>query len=232
MKKIVTYCISLGLLVGILSSCGSSNTFSTRQQQYAAMYEYQPKTIMIMPPINRTNDAEAKDYFYSTVALPLIEKGYYVFSPNLTMDMIQAEGSYDSEMFIDGSLDKFKSVFDCDAVMFTRINKWEKKSMGGTIMVDVDYILKSSSTGETLYESSGEIHLDTSINSGGGALGALVSLAASAITTAATDKVVAGRACSQFVLQDLPEGPYSKNHLTDGNSMAWDRKVKAALKAK
>jgi hypothetical protein len=49
------------------------------------------------------------------------------------------------------------------------------------------------------------------VNSGGnaGLLGALVDLAASAINTALTDKVIAARRCNTFVLKDLPEGFYS-----------------------
>lgn len=229
MKNIIRNCFILLATISVLSSCSSS---VTRLQQYGAMYEQQPKSIVVMPPINQTNFAEAKDFFYTTMALPLIEKGYYVFSPYLTMEMFKTEGAYDSEMFIDGSLDQFKNVLNCDAVMFTKINKWEKKAVGGKIKVDVEYILKSATTGETLYTSSGEIKLDTSINAGGGAFGALVSLAATAINTAATEKVVAGRACNQYVLQDLPEGPYSKNHLADGKLKAWGKKVKATVKAK
>lgn len=229
MKKIISKYILLYAVVSLLSSC---SPMVTRQQQYGAMYEYKPKTIVVMPPINQTNFAEAKDYFYTTMSLPLIEKGYYVFSPYLTLEMFQTEGAYNSEMFIDGSLEQFKNVLNCDAVMFTKINKWEKKAAGGKIKVDVEYILKSSATGEILYTSSGEINLDTSINGGGGGFGALVSLVATAINTAAVDKVIAGRACNQYVLQDLPEGPYSPNYLSDGKLQAWGKKVKATVKAK
>ncbi|MCM1520465.1 MAG: DUF799 domain-containing protein [Lachnoclostridium sp.] len=228
MNKIINL-ILFTTSVFVISSCSPT---VTRQQQYGAMYEYQPKTIVVMPPINQTNFAEAKDYFYTTMALPLIEKGYYVFSPYLTLEMFQTEGAYDSEMFIEGSLEQFKDVLNCDAVMFTRINKWEKKALDGKIKVDIDYILKSTSTGEVLYTSSGEINLDKSLNGGGGAFGALVSIVATALNTAATEKVIAGRACNQYVLQDLPEGPYSPNHLSDGNLKAWGKKVKATLKAK
>lgn len=35
----------------------------TMGEQYPAMYEEKPVTIAIMPPINQTTHAEAKDYF-------------------------------------------------------------------------------------------------------------------------------------------------------------------------
>ena len=46
----------------------------TRQQQYGAMYEYKPKTIVVMPPINQTNFAEAKDYFYTPMSLDVYKR--------------------------------------------------------------------------------------------------------------------------------------------------------------
>ena len=36
------------------------------------------------------------------------EKGYYVFSPLMTMDLFKGESAYDSEMFINGDLKKFR----------------------------------------------------------------------------------------------------------------------------
>ena len=65
----------------VVVSCSSTKTMG---EQYPAMYEEKPVTIAIMPPINQTTHAEAKDYFYTTMYLPLCEKGYYVFSPYLT----------------------------------------------------------------------------------------------------------------------------------------------------
>lgn len=225
-KLFLFFCSAL-----LLTSCVSNQ--STRGSEYALMYEQKPASIVVMPPINETNAEEAKDFFYTTMATPLIDKGYYVFSPYLVMDMFQSEGAYDSEMFIDGDLSQFRNVLDCDAVMFTRIKKWSKKALGGTITVDVEYTLKSASTGEILYQREGEIKLDTSVNSGGGSLlGSLVNLAATAIKTATTDKVVAGRACNVYVLSDMPVGPYAPNYGEDSKLPAWKGKVKGSVKAK
>ena len=66
--------------------------------------------------------------------------------------------------------------------------------------MDVEYTLKSTRTNEILYQREGLIRLDTSVGvSGGGLFGALINMAATAINTAATDKVIAGRRCSAFV---------------------------------
>lgn len=225
--------IFLPVAVGTLFMCSCASNQSIRGTEYALMYEQKPTSIAVMPPINETNATEAKDYFFTTMATPLIDKGYYVFSPYLTLELFQTEGAYDSEMFIDGDLSQFHNVLGCDAVMFTRIKKWSKKAALGMITVDIEYILRSAITGDILYKREGEIKLDTSVNSGSNSLiGSLIDMAATAINTAATDKVVAGRECNRYVLVDLPEGPYSTLYGADIDAPAWKGKVKGTVKAK
>ncbi len=204
MKKLVY----LLLIVTGLVSCTTSNTV-TRQKNYPKMYEDKPLSILIMPPINKTVDVDAKEYFYTSMAKPLCEKGYYVISPFVAMDFLKSESAYDSELFIDGDLAPFRNILGADAVLFTVINKWDKSTIGGKITVNIEYVLKSTATREVLFERKGELTVDTSVNSGGGGWGALIDLAASALSTALTDKVVAARRCNNYVLRDLPEGRYS-----------------------
>lgn len=183
-----------------------------------------------MPPINKTTHAEAKDYFYTTMYLPLCEKGYYVYSPYLTMEMFQQESAYDAEMFIEADLSTFRNVLGADAAMFTIIKDWRRNNIGGMLTVKVEYILRSTKTGQTLYAREGEIKVNTSVDGGSGGLGALVGMIATAINTAATDKVVAGRKCTAFVLSDLPAGKYSSMYEKDAGNPAGNKFVKATVK--
>lgn len=223
MKKIFLFAI----VAVTLASCTTPKTMG---EQYAAMYKEQPLTIAIMPPINQTTHAEAKDYFYTTMYMPLCEKGYYVFSPYLTMEMFQSESAYDSEQFIDGDLGIFRQVLNADAAMFTIIKDWRRNNVGGKLTVNVEYILRSTKSGQTLYQREGKITVDTSVSGGGGGFGALAGMIATAINTAATDKVVAGRKCNAFVLSDLPAGKYSTMHEKDSSAPAGKSFVKATVK--
>ena len=211
----------------IVASCTTPKTLG---EQYPAMYEEKPVTIAIMPPINQTTHAEAKDYFYTTMYLPLCEKGYYVYSPYLTMEMFQQESAYDAENFLEADLSAFRNVLGADAAMFTIIKSWKRSNLGGNLTVDIEYILRSTKTGQTLYTREGKIKVDTSVNGGGGGLGAIASVIATAINTAATDKVVAGRKCNVFVLSDLPAGKYSELYEKDTNNPAGKKFVKATVK--
>lgn len=211
----------------VVASCSTPKTLG---EQYPAMYEEKPVTIAIMPPINQSTHAEAKDYFYTTMYLPLCEKGYYVYSPYLTMEMFQQESAYDAENFLEADLSAFRNVLGADAAMFTIIKSWKRSNLGGNLTVDIEYILRSTKTGQTLYTREGKIKVDTSVNGGGGGLGAIASVIATAINTAATDKVVAGRKCNAFVLSDLPAGKYSELYEKDTNNPAGKKFVKATVK--
>ena len=223
MKKFLIFIF----VIFVFASCSTTKTMG---EQYPAMYEEKPLTIAIMPPINQTTHAEAKDYFYTTMYLPLCEKGYYVYYPYLTMELFQQESAYDAELFLESDLTQFKNILDADAVMFTIIKDWKRNNLGGKLTVDIEYILRSAKTGQTLYNREGKIKVDTSINGGGSGLGALVGLVATAINTAVTDKVIAGRKCNAFVLSDLPAGKYSNLYEKDSQNPAGKKFVKATVK--
>lgn len=72
--------------------------------------------------------------------------------------------------------------------------------------------------------------VDTSIDAGGGGLGALVGMIATTINTAATDKVVAGRKCTAFVLSDLPSGKYSSLYEKDASNPAGNKFIRATVR--
>lgn len=198
----------------IATSCGTMSTV-TRESQYAKMYEEKPITLLVMPPINNSTNVEAKDLLYTSISRPLVEAGYYVISPLLAMDVLKAESAYDSEMFFDAPLTAFQNYFGADAVVFSVIDTWAKKGLG--IETKIRYVIKSAYTNEILFDRSCDLYLDLSVDSGAsyGLLGAVLDLAASAILTAATDHIVAARRANYFIMEDIPRGKYSPDHMID-----------------
>ena len=210
------------------TSCGMMNTI-TRESQYAKMYEEKPITLLIMPPINNSTNVEAKDLLYTSISRPLVEAGYYVISPLVAMDVMKAESAYDAELFIDAPLAIFNNYFGADAVVFSVIDSWNKKGLG--IETNIRYIIKSAYTNEVLFERSCDLYLDLSINSNSGTLlGILVDLAASAINTAATDHIIAARQANYFIMNDIPRGKYSPDHMIDKDYSAGSKNITASVK--
>ncbi len=205
MKKLLLICAVSLLFV----SCATT-TGLTKGTAYAKVYDEKPKVLLIMPPINKTNKVEAKEYFYSSLAQPLCERGYYVISPVVALDFLKSESAYDSEQFIAGDLKMFDRFMGADAVVFTTITTWSKTLLTGTIKVGLEYEIRSTKTGDTLFKREGTLTLDKS-SSGGG----LAGLIATAITTGLTDKIEAARTCNYYVLQDLPQGAYAPLFMQD-----------------
>ena len=209
MRKILYILLSIFLV----SSCGTFSTI-TRGTQYAKMYEEKPVTLLVMPPINNSSNVEAKDLLYTSISRPLVEAGYYVVSPLLSMDIMKAESAYDAENFFEAPLGIFHNYFGADAVVFSIIDKWTKSGVG--IQTKIRYVVRSTHTDEILFDRSCDLYLDLSVDSGSkGSLGVLMDLAASALATAATDHIVAARKANYFIFRDLPRGKYASDYLQD-----------------
>lgn len=216
------------VLAAMVCSCGTANLV-TRESQYAAMYNDMPVTILVMPPINNTSNVEAKDLLYTSISRPLAEAGYYVISPLLAMDILKAESAYDAELFIDKPLTMFKDYFGADAVVFSQIDDWAKKGFG--IETKIRYIIKSTTSGEILFDRSCDLYLDLQQNSGGNSwISTLVDLAVSAISTATTDHIAAARKANYFIFRDIPRGKYDPMYLQDKEVIAESKDIQARVR--
>ena len=222
MKKSLIITLTALLSVFLLTSCGT-----TKKTAFPKMYEEEPLVMLVMPPINNSDNVEAKDYFYTTMSVPLAEAGYYVLPPAMTMATLQRESAYDSEMFIDGNLSKFGSIFGADVAIFTIIKAWNKSVIGSRITIEIEYIFKSTKTNEVLYHRDATIVCDTSTGaSSNNGLASLIILAADALKTAATDYIPIAVKCNKTALSDIPAGKYNAKHGADGEESALATKVR------
>ena len=115
-------------IVSILFISGCT-TVSKKLDKFPLMYEEKPLTIFVLPPINSTTAADAKEYYTTALTQPLALSGYYVFPLEVTGDILKSQGMYDTEVLINQPLNKFFDYFGADAVLFTRIRKWDKSYM-------------------------------------------------------------------------------------------------------
>lgn len=226
MKKLFIILIAAGSLC--FASCNTMK--HTRGELYPKMYEEKPVTLLVMPPINNSNNVEAKELLYTSISLPLAEAGYYVISPHLAMEIFKAESAYDAENFFDQSVGMFGRVFGADAVIFSVIDEWKKVGFG--IQTKLKFIIKSTRTNEVLFDRTCNLYLDLNDNNyyGGGLAGVLANVAVSAINTALTDHIIAARMCNQFVFEDVPQGKYRAEHLQDQETPAREKDISTNVK--
>jgi len=220
------------MTVAFLSSCTTTAPIA-KSVAYKGMYEEKPVTILLMPPINRSTNVEAKEYFHSTLNIPIANAGFYVIPTFLSMEILKKESAYDAELFLNSPLTKFGEVFGADLAVFTIIHKWDKSGLAAKVYVQVEYIIKSIKTNEIVYTRTGDVTYDASVSTGAGGLAGLVAdRALSAINTAATKYVDVARACNSFTFKDLPAGKYSPTYGTDGELPAGKKIFKANLNSK
>ena len=188
--------------------CASCETTSNIKKSvaYKGIYEEKPISILLMPPINKSTNVDAKEYFHSTLLVPLANKGYYVIPPFLSMEILKRESAYDAELFLNDPIVKFGEVFGADVVIFTIIHSWNKTY--GNVKVEVEYIVKSTRTNRILFERRGAINYNTTVSGTSGAYGALFDLVLTAASTIATKYVDVARICNTYTFKDLPGGKY------------------------
>lgn len=211
------------LILILISSCAPA---VLKSSAYKELYKEKPVAILIMPPINKSTNVEAKGYFHSTLTVPIANQGYYVIPAFLSMEILKTESAYDSELFINGPLTKFGEIFGADALFFTIIHKWNKSAIGASVTVDIEYILKSTKTAKILYTRRGTLVYNTASNSGGNVY---ANIASSLIKTAMADYVILARKCNGYTLSDLPAGNYSPKYKIDGKEPAGRKVFKATI---
>ena len=211
----------------LVTSC-TTTTPIKKSEAYKNMYAEKPLTVLLMAPINRSTNVDAKQYFYSTLALPLANNGFYIIPPFLSMEILRKESAYDSEMFLNAPLTKFGEVFGADAALFTIIHKWDKSF--SHVIVEVEYILKSTKTNEILYSRRGVIDYNTAVTTkAGGIAGLIADLALTALNTATTKYIDVARKCNGYTFTDIPAGKYSTSYNLDGENNAGDKTFRVDL---
>lgn len=201
----------------MLSGCAPPTM--AKKDAFPGMYDKKPVSLLVLSPINLTTAAEAKDSFLTTIALPLAEKGYYVFPIDVVNELLRMEGIPDTELLLDSSPRPFKDKFGADAVMYVTINKWDTSYfvLGGNVTVGISYILKDTTSGDVLWQYAQTLVVDTSGgNQGGGIAGLIVSAVATAVKTAMTDYVPVARQVNNIAFGAFPAGKYSPKFGLDG----------------
>jgi hypothetical protein len=224
MKKIILAAVAAFMLAG----CATQTT--TKIKRYPGIYSEKPVSILVMPPINRSTKVEAKELFYSSLIVPLSQRGYYVMPPLLAMEILKEESAYDAEMFVDASMRRVGDLFGVDAVLFTTIHEWSKTTIASRISVTLEYTLKSTKTDEVIFNRKGTVVYSPQSNvSGGGLVGALANMAANMLTTALTREVEIGRKCNLFILNDIPQGKYGPLFGSDGEQSSGEQEFRVTV---
>ncbi|WP_324170874.1 GNA1162 family protein [Sulfurimonas sp.] len=210
--------ILLTSIVSILIFTGCGATYVTKGTEFPKMYEQQPRSILILPPMNESTDAEAKDYYMTTTEMPFALMGYYTFPTEMVSDIMKQEGVYDTEILYNMPLDKYYEYFGADTVLFTRIKKWDVSYMilASNLTISIEAKIMSTKTSEELWKYTGTVVVDLSGgDTGGGIVGLITKAILSAVNTATADYVQHAHTANRRIIYTLPAGPYNEMHMKD-----------------
>lgn len=194
------------LLVLVAASAGACQT-ARPVADYERFYDRQPGTVLVLPVINETTSAEAPAAFSSTIASPLLRRGYSVLPVLPSADLLRAEGIYDGEQVSNESLDAFRELLGAEAVLQVVLHSWDTVYiiLASAVEVDMTYTLFDTETKEVLW-SDRATHTIQSDSGGGSLLAAAIN---AAVTAAAVQYVDLAREANVYALRSLPAGPYS-----------------------
>jgi hypothetical protein len=80
--------------ISVLAGCVTAPV----KKDYAELRTADPRSILVVPAVNKSVDVDAPDYFLSTVTKPLAERGYYVFPVHLVKRVMEDDGLNDADL--------------------------------------------------------------------------------------------------------------------------------------
>jgi hypothetical protein len=201
----------------VLAAAASACVQQRAPKDYSKLVSANPRSILVVPVVNKTVNVDAADYFLSTVSVPLAERGYYVFPVNAVKRMLEDDGLSDAALLHGTDPMRLCALFGADAVLFVTIEQWTARFMLLTtqVTVEFEYVLKDGHTGEELWrERQAGVYAS---DSGGGGLAAAI--ASAIVTKASPNYMPLARQANQRALgypgPGLPAGPYRPDYRKD-----------------
>lgn len=213
------FLIIFALSVFFLSGC----TTIPPAKDYTNFRLEDPRSILIVPVVNRSVDVNAPDYFLSTCSLPLAERGYYVFPVNIVKRLLEDDGLSDADLVHSADPTRIRELFGTDSILYISIERWDAKYaiLTTTVTVEFKYILKSGKTGEVLWEANERmVYQPQQQNSSGNPLADLISQAiVAAVTKADPNYIPLAQQANKIAVtkphSGLPAGHYKEEYKKD-----------------
>ncbi|OTG83849.1 DUF799 domain-containing protein [Acinetobacter sp. ANC 4648] len=216
MKNIKCF-LALFSVIVLFTGCAITPKNTHDLSTYTA---HMPKSILVMPPINESPDTRATYGYWSSVALPVAEAGYYVFPITVVDTMFKENGitnGFDAQSV---APQKLQEIFGADAALYVKVKEYGSKYqvIQSMATVAVEAKLVDLKTGNLLWEGQEKVQ-QANDNNGGGLVGMLVGALVDQISSHLSDKayVLSNHLSSQLYTPQLGQqkgllyGPRSPN---------------------
>lgn len=118
-SKFTRFALAAGLAVFLVSGCETLPS-----KDYSLYRQHMPRSILVLPPLNESVDANAPYSWLTTISEPLGELGYYVFPVVVVDEFMKENGLPDPEEMHSVPLEKIDEVFGADAVLYVTLEEF------------------------------------------------------------------------------------------------------------
>ncbi|MEC5386324.1 DUF799 domain-containing protein [Uliginosibacterium sp. H3] len=177
---------------------------------YTAFRRAQPRSILVLPPVNKSPDIKASNSVMSYVSYPLAESGYYVYPVTVVDETFRQNGLTLPEEIHAVAPAKLREIFGADTVMYIEITDFgtRYRVFASDTRVTAAGRLVDLRSGDTLWTGSATASTSENQSAGSnGVIGMLVKAAIDQIVNTLSDQGhrVAG-VTSQRLLAARPNG--------------------------
>lgn len=207
--------------IALMAGCAAP----TQNIDYSAYKASRPHSVLVLPPLNDSPDANATYGMLSQMTVPLAEAGYYVLPVALVDETFRQNGLTVSGDIHAVPAAKLKQIFGADAALYVTVTEYgaKYKVVDSVDVVTADAKLVDLRSGQTLWSghASASSKEGRDYHGGNGLVGMLVTAAVKQIINSATDKSyeVAGTTSARLLSAGQPGGilygPRSPKYRTD-----------------
>lgn len=198
------------LMAVLVTGCAST----APKADLSAFEAAKPRSILVVPAVNKSLDVDAPNYLLTTLTVPLAEKGFYVFPVHTARTVLEQEGFYEGEAIHQQPPQALASLFGADAVLYVTINRWDAQYavIATTVTVNFDYRIVAKD-GTEIWKANKQMQYSPQNQNTGNPLGnLLVAAVSAALTRADPNYLPLAVAANDQVFNTgktaLPAGPY------------------------
>lgn len=173
------------LVVVLLTSLTACETLDNEPRITAGVQA--PTSILVLPPLNNSNDQRATYSYLSTISEPLAEAGYYVLPVAVVDAYLKANGVPNPFEMHQVSLEKYHEILGADAILYITIDRYgqEFNVLNSSTVVKARAKLIDVKTGVELWQN--QVSVSRSSNSGNSIAEALVNAVVTQVVKANQD---------------------------------------------
>ncbi len=167
MMRILKAGLLLALVVLATGCATQQNAYD-----YTDFRRAQPRSILVLPPVNKSPDIRASNSVMSYVSYPLAESGYYVYPVTVVDETFRQNGLSLPEEIHAVPPAKLHEIFGADTVMYIEITDYgtHYQVISSDTRVTCTGRLVDLRSGDTLWVGSATASTNENRSSGGGGL--------------------------------------------------------------